>query len=200
MVRTLSKGEDQQYKFTSFAENMLASLTEESVFKKTNDGIQSLSYLYLRKVFGKKKEETVNFDWVNNTAEYKRSDRSDRNTSHTLNGGELDPALYQLLLQRDVYLNKDKLSFTFVKDRRIKTYNFEHLGEDKIKIHNKTYKALKLHRSNAEDSDTFVWLVPELDYQIGKLVHKDDGSTYEVEMIRYRANRDAVKAFYETAS
>lgn len=197
MVRTLTHLGDEKYRFRSHADNFIASLTEESVFRLEQERYIPESYIYARKVFGREKKELIKYDWSEGEAIFTRSDEKNKSFKHTLKGNELDPALYQLKLQNNLFLAINDFEFDFLKRNKVKNYKFKLLKPETIEVNNKTYAAEKLVRSDDDGNETLVWLIPKLDYQIGRIVHHDDdGSTYEVELTEYKSNQAALTEFY----
>ncbi len=198
MVRTLTQLDDNRYRLRSEAKNMFASIKENSEFSATDGRIVPLNYAYDRKVFGRHTSEKIAFDWGANNAFYSRSDRSNR-TEHPLTEGLLDPALYQLALQADLAGDKKNLSYKFLKRRRVETYDFQVIGEEQFKLQNKTYGALVVVREDkAKGKSTRVWILPQLDYQVAKIQHTDDGDTYEVHLVSYKSDGGKLQQLYRS--
>lgn len=203
MTRTLSKQADGAYVFSSVAKNMFASISETSTFRIEDHAAKPLSYLYARKVFGRKARESIDFNWQRKVAFYGRSDRPQNNTEHAIQDRYLDPSLYQLMLQTDLFQNnlsnsKKVLTYDFVKRKQVKHYQFEFLKEGELKLQDRSYKSIVVVREDEDKSKrTEVWVVPELDYQIARIEHTDgDGDTYKAELIEYRVQGDKLRNFY----
>ena len=158
-----------------------------------------LDYVYDRRVFGRKTNEKIHFDWNSNSAFYTRSDRTQNNTQHELKQGVLDPALYQLALQADLANNTANLNYEFVKRKRLETYHFQLLPAEKFQLQKKTYDALVLVREDKEKNKiTKVWILPQLDYQVGRIQHTDDGEVYQVTLAAYEGDSAKMQAFYSS--
>lgn len=203
MTRTLSKQADGAYVFSSVAKNMFASISETSTFTIDDHATKPLSYLYARKVFGRKARESIDFNWQRKVAFYGRSDRPQNNTEHPIQDHYLDPSLYQLMLQTDLFHNnlsngKKVLTYDFIKRKQIKHYRFEFLKEGELKLQDRSYKSTVVVREDEDKSKrTEVWVVPELDYQIARIEHTDgDGDTYKAELVEYRVQGDKLRKFY----
>lgn len=197
MVRTLTQNGDGNYSLRSEAKNMFASIMENSDFTVKNRSLLPLDYVYDRRVFGRQTREQIVFDWGAQSAFYTRSDRAQNNTRHPLHQPVLDPALYQLALQADLANHVSDLNYEFIKRKRLETYQFERLAGEAFQLHKKTYKTLILMREDKEKKKTTkVWVLPELDYLVGKIQHTDDGDTYQVTLASYQGNPAGLRAFY----
>lgn len=202
-TRSLVLNGDGSYRFSSIAKHSLGSITELSDFRLENDRIVPLKYHYKRSIIGFKRQEWIDFDWSKKQATYRRKGKSAHTTVHKLVDGMLDPSLYQLQLQRDVFrlqsdIKAGDLDYTFVKHRRIKQMPFRKLADEIVELNDVKYKAVKVERINTQDDkQTFVWLIPELNYQIGKIVHIDeDGDAYELKIGQYLADKAIFDAIY----
>lgn len=201
MTRTLTRKDDNQYEFSSVASNMFATIKETSQFDFKSKAVLPTEYRYYRNVFGKKATETLDFDWPNKTVRYEHSAKSYKNTTLPLEKPLLDPSMYQLFVQRDAYLGEKNPSAHFVKRDRIRTYEFEFAGETSIELAKVKRDALLYKKKSDDESETTIWLIPALDYQIGKIIHKDeDGEEYEVEMVGYRSESQALQKFYRNSA
>lgn len=199
--RRLVQLDDGTYRFTSKASNFLGSLTETSHFSTQGDVWRPLRYVYKRRIFGSKTTEAIDFDWSTMTAHYTHSDKPERNSSHTLAPGTLDPALYQLRMQRDLLLGKQNLDYRFIKRDRVRHYIIERSAREQVHVNGGEYQAIKLQRSNteADGKQTHVWALPGLDYFFGKIIHtEDDGDTHQMTLKRHAADAQLLRAFFGT--
>lgn len=198
MVRTLSHNDNNHYSLRSEAKNMFASVVENSDFVIKNQHLTPLAYEYDRRVFGRQAKEKIQFDWNSQSALYTRSDRKQNNTEHPLQENILDPALYQLALQADLANGVLDLNYTFIKRKRLETYQFRLLTQEKFQLQKKSYDALVLMREDKEKQKTTkVWVLPQLDYQVGKIQHTDGDDTYQVTLAAYEGDSAGLKAFYK---
>ena len=197
MVRTLTQTDENHYTLRSEAENLFASIKERSDFAVVDGQLLPMNYVYERRVFGRQTAEKIIFDWNTKKAVYSRSDRP-KNTEHNLSKGLLDPALYQLALQADLAQKKTAFYYNFIKRKRLESYEFALLSTEQFALQKKTYDALVMERKDKEkDKITKVWILPQLDYQVGKIQHTDDGDTYEVKLVSYTSDSERLQQFYK---
>lgn len=194
LERALIKRDDT-YEFRSKAKNLFASVTEQSTFQLSDGHILPHYYEYARKIFGRKTIESLRFDWENQVAVYDRSDRPKNRKEHKLDGPTLDPALYQLSLQADLANDNKDLVYDFLKRKKRKRYHFTLQTKEPLKLGNDTFKAVVVNYED-DDKSTRVWLLAEHGYIIGKIVHRDDGDTYELELAKLKINNKPLEAFY----
>lgn len=201
-TRQLIHKDDGTYLFKSKVKSTFASIEEESKFTLGTPPQRIMiphNYYYERSVLGAKTKEWINFDWTNFVAHYERKNKPEKAKEHPLVIGMLDVPLYQLQLQRDLIAGKTLLDYTFVKPHKIKSLAFKKEGEETINVGDKAYSAIKVSRINTEDDkETLVWLIPELNYQIGKIVHiEEDGASYRIDLTSYSANNALFNEFYQ---
>lgn len=162
-IRELSKLGDGSYQLTSSAKAMLMSVTETSQFKLSERGIMPQSYHYKRNTLGRKKEESIIFDWQNMTA-------SHEGTTSEIHEGTLDKLGYQTQLRLDVAsrLNNDdqaSLRYIIADEEKRKEYVFSFIGEQTLATPVGELRTIALERYR-EDKDrrTTVWMA--LDHQL----------------------------------
>lgn len=198
LERNLTQRQDGTFQLLSEASNWFASIRETSVFHFKDGELLPLGYEFRRSVFGRRVVETISYDWDDKKAFYERSDRARNNTTHELNGQLLDPALYQLMLPIDFYAGEETVGYDFINRRRVRHYAFDLKGEEQLKMGNKNFTALLVERKE-DNRRTRVWLIPEMDYQIGRIEHYDDGDTYDIRLTNYQGKSAQLADFYRKA-
>jgi len=197
--RTLEHLEGNNFKFQSKVKNMLGNINEQSFFELSPDRrMIAKEYRYDRKIFVKKSNQRMVFDWPKKTAYYTRKDRPERNAEHQIVPGMLDVSLYQLKLQRDLENAKKELRYVIVKPNKIKLMEFALSGTESIELMGSSLKTLKLERVNSNDSSTTtIWVIPQLNHQIGRIDHKDeDGDAYQITLSKFESNETELVKFY----
>ena len=212
--RTLIERSPNHYELKSVARNALASITEQSFFqvaapsstettssnKLTDTTIQLIpeKYLYERKILGASSQQHLLFDWNNLTAQYIRKDKPEKNKSHQILAGMLDPSLYQLKLQQDAHTGQKTFHYRYPKTWKINTMDFTLSAETTFQLEKTTYHAIQLKRINQDDEkQTLVTLIPDLHFQIAKITHtEEDGKSYSITLTDFSANDKKLHAFY----
>jgi hypothetical protein len=194
MVRTLSKTNDQ-YQLTSKATSFMARIDESSNFTLQDSTLRPSHYSYERKIFGVSKKEALDFDWTQLVAVYSKNKKPEG--QQKIYAAMLDPTLYQLQLQLDLARDASKLfyNYTFVRREQIKTYQFKQIGTSELTLNKIRYPVVIFTRAHEKESETLIWLIPSLDYTIGKIERtEDDGSHYQVLLTDYEST-PALKQF-----
>ena len=197
MTRELVQTDTQNYRLRSYAKNTFATIDESSLFSMESNRLWPQHYAYKRKVFGNSSEEKIDFNWLSKTANYQRYSRRE-NVTLPVEAGILDPALYQLQMQRDFASGQKNLHYSFVKRKEIKRYSFTVTGNDQFTLNGNTYDAIIVERSDGSPTrKTRVWLLPDLDFQIARIQQKEEsGDTYAIELTRYTADNAKLNNFY----
>ena len=179
----------QNGKFLYRSETITAGLL--SLFRKDRVIEQSTWYLdeqqirpilYSYEHTGGKKERNViiKFDWT-----AKRITNSINGDSWQMQTRPniMDKLLYQFAIMQDIKAGKDPLVYTIADGGKIKTYNFEVLGEEVIHTKLGKLHTLKLerHKSNSKRKTTF-WCARDLNYLPVRVEHiaKDGSKTTAV--------------------
>ena len=91
----------------------------------------------------------------------------------------------QLQLRLDLLAGKleNPQSYRIIDRGRIKHYRVEKHGEETLQLGKRQIHAVKLRQhSPGKAKETFIWVSPDLDYLIVKIVHEDDDERYEMRL------------------
>ena len=180
--RELKEIEPGVWELSLKARNWIARYEETSRFTLSENGYPIPQTHYFKgRLFGVNREETTDFDWQNETANWQRGD--DRRTAD-LHTGVVDRILYQILVPMDVESGKERTTYEFVNRGDLRTYQFETMGEETMDFDGQQITAVKLERIYDDgEKQTSVWIAPDLGYEIVKIVHHDeDGADYLMEL------------------
>ncbi len=187
MVRALNKTEGR-YQLTSKATSFMARIEESSDFMLQGSTLTPLHYNYERKIFGVSKKEALDFDWGNQVVVYSKNKKAEG--QQKIHAAMLDPTLYQLQLQLDLARNASKpfYNYTFARREQSKTYQFKQIGTSELAVNNTRYPVVIFTRVHEKESETLIWLIPALDFTIGKIERtEDDGSRYQILLTDYES-------------
>lgn len=200
--RKLVAKDDGSFAMLSNIENMMASISETSLFTLEDNQLKPSSYHYKRKIMGFKADEKVTFLWDKSVAQYRRKNKPEKNKDHAIALGVLDPALYQFQLQREAQAGEKAFKLVFVKPGKVKTLLFQVTGEETLKVADKDYRALKVERINMDDlKKTVIWLIPEFNYQIGRIEHTEEkGDSYAIHLTDYEYSPKLANTLYSLPS
>lgn len=169
MQRSFSRTDNGDYMYHSDTRTvgLFALIRKDNIIEKSTwhfkDGtIQPLFYSYEHKGGKKERDVKVNFDW------------SKRQITNSINGSSwqmpiqayiMDKLLYQLAIMYDLDNGKEKISYTVADGGKIKTYDFELVGEETIKTPLGKFQSLKLvrHKPNSKRKTT-IWCAKDLGY------------------------------------
>lgn len=171
--------EGDNFELESKANTLLASITEQGTFKIGPTGnIVGQQYTYERNIFGIKKNESLTYDRSAGIAHYQTKKKQ---RQIELNGDYLDKLTYQIQLQRDLIKGKTPLQYQVIDRGKIKSYNFEIMGEEIVDTALGPISAVKVHRIR-EDSDreTYLWFAPHMNYLLVQIWQNEDGDDHRI--------------------
>jgi len=202
MTKSLIQVDENRFILKSKAKSIIGSITEESHFLILNSKLVPITYQYYRKILGKKSDQRLSFDWIANTASYKRSDKPHRDKTFNIETGTLDPSLYQIKLQQQLFHKEKPLSYRYAKDSGVREMDFDVTEKSSYTFSGRKWDAVKLERINQKKKkNTIITTVPELNDQIVQITHIDeDGSSHTIKLVSYEANNDKLQAFYKRIS
>jgi len=179
--RSLVQQQDNTWKLRFKASMLVASLTEDSTFRVTNNSLQPLTYQYRRSGLGKSKEIEHDFDW--SSRQVLGSERG-KPLRVPLNRGLLDKSTYQLALQYDVADGKTSMSYQVLDGDDVETYDFRVLGEEAVRTRAGIVDALKVERVRDPTKSrrkTTMWFAKDWNYLLVRLHQVEtDGKEYQI--------------------
>ncbi|QKT04736.1 DUF3108 domain-containing protein [Ectothiorhodospiraceae bacterium 2226] len=152
----------------------------------TEDGVASEAYDY-RRTGRDGREDTIRFGSSGAVMSYK-----DRVQAYRLPEVTVDPLSLHLALMRDVAAGAQRMRYVVVEPRRVKAYEVEVRGRERIRTPNGEYEAVRVdvvgeatldrpatfdlraaELPPAREQTTF-WFAPELDYLLVRMQHVDE--------------------------
>lgn len=205
-LRQLILRDQGDYLFRSTIKHTIGSVVESSTFSLKDGNILPNRYDYKQKILGfGRRSESIDFDWQKGLAVWQqRKGKKTREEIHKTIPGLLDPSLYQIQLQRDYFHASDTLApefeYQIVRRQRIRTLPFTTGNTETIAVGKKKYSAVKIRYEDQERKKmTTVWLVPALNYQIGKIQHRDKkGKEYSLYLQSYEVSDRIFESIYPT--
>ncbi len=195
VTHSLEPIEGNQYKLRFFADSLLASIEEISLFTWPDDGgpLVPQEYHYERKGLGRNREAHLTFDWeamkVTNNVEKKP-------WKMAIENGYQDKVSFQIQLQHDLIAGKENLSYPIADGGHVKEYSFEVLGEERLETPLGEVDTLKIKRSR-KDSDrvTYAWMAPDYQYLLVRMQQEEDGDTYTIYIHEAEVNGETITSF-----
>lgn len=177
--RELKRMEDGTWQLLHQVTSPMIQLTESSQFSVQDGQVSPSHYSYLQSTLSKKSRVEIEFDLAQQQA---INSAEKEPISITLPDHSLDKLNYQLQLRNDLMQDKAIGPYAVVDKKRIKTYRFEHLGEERVTTPLGQFNAVKLRRQRKESSsrETVIWLAKDWDYLMLKIQQNENGKSYEI--------------------
>ncbi|MGB0665115.1 MAG: DUF3108 domain-containing protein [Pontibacterium sp.] len=173
-IRKLTSDAEQQWSVSLKASTFIASFSEITRFRLDDQGITPLTYDKKSKVFTKKTERQLRYDWPG-----LQLTNGEQQWPLSLAQPIYDPLSYQLQLQLDLAQGKTSLSYQVNTGEQLETYQFERLGNEKVSVGYGTLDTVHVERTYAHTTNatnekgagktTRLWFAPSLNYQLVKL-------------------------------
>jgi hypothetical protein len=169
MTRRFSRQESGVYQYYSETRTtgLISLFRKDHIIENSNWELQAdklipIDYYYDHSGGKKDRKVNISFDWDNN-----RITNSIDGSSWKMptSPNVMDKLLYQLAIMYDLKAGKELLQYTVADGGKIKIYNFEILGEEKIKTPLGELLTVKLerHKPNSRRKST-LWCAKDLDY------------------------------------
>ena len=188
MHRSLSRLDNGEYIYRSETNSTgLVSIfyklhvLEESHWRLQNQKIQPLDYSYQRIKKKKKSHKQTIFDWENHQV---NSIVNGKKSTLELKPEMTDKLLYQLDMMHNLERGHHPASYTVVDGTKIKTYNFEYLGEELLDTPIGKLNTVKIVRQKHDEKGNLtLWCASELHFLPVKVEATDDEGSMTTAMI-----------------
>ena len=169
MLRVFSRLDDGRYRYHSetwttglFSLFRKDHVVEQSDWRMQGSELRPLEYLYEHSGGKKDRNVAVTFDW------------DAQRITNTVNGHSwrmpaeprvMDKLLYQLAIMHDLKAGRSELAYTVADGGKIKTYNFELLGEETIETPLGELATVKVSRLRVDSKrETVFWCAEKLGF------------------------------------
>ena len=183
-VRTLSKqGNHWLYDFNARIP-VMATASEKSTFSLVNNQVVSQHYQRQYKILVHNQTTTMDFNPASKTIQVQRDKKA---SQLAWQPGVLDDLNVEVQLREDLKKGGLKSSYLIADAKDITARQFVNEGSVKVTTPSGSYDAVKVRiNHHKKDKSTIFWLAPSLDYLPVKVSHSDDGSTYTLDLTRYK--------------
>ena len=160
-------------KFTK-ATGLAAMLTGIKITENTNghfsgQNITPQNYLFNQSRRSKSRVDRIKFSDKNAVGSYKN-----KPYNIAIKPGVQDRASLELVLARDLAQNKARLNYSVIERGKLKQYNFQKLGFEKIQTPAGTFNAMKVKVvRKGSKRETIFWMAKELGFLPVKIRHKE---------------------------
>lgn len=187
MHREYINGDNGRYLYRSQTEavGLISLFRNDQILEETNwilDGsnIIPIHYSYSHTQTKKERLVTIDFDWEHGKI---TNDINGEAWDMPVKSGTLDKLLYQLAIMRDLKRGNFPISYTIADGGKIKTYDFELLGEEILETPLGDMHTIKLfrHKPNSKRQTT-LWCASGLEYLPVKVenIEKDGRKTVAI--------------------
>ena len=183
-VRQLSREENGTYRLTSTAKSFFASIKEYSNFKIQDSQVIPLQYQYHRSGIGRTRDAILDFDWDNNKV---LNNIQSKLWEMVIPQGTLDKLLYQFKVREDLILAKQKglpwpsLKYQIADGGRLKTFEFEIVGEEQLETPIGLLETIKITRvKHRRNRTTTFWLASDYDFLLVRILQIEDGKGFDM--------------------
>ena len=190
-TRELKTLDDGSMVFSFVAKSWIASIEESSRFRWADDNhIVPQHYTYNRSGLGRDRTAELSFDWDNGKV---TNDVQDKPWVMTVPPLALDKLSYQLQIRTDLINDKPLLEYNIADGGHLKQYNFEILGEERLKTKVGTFDTIKVRRIREDEDNrhTIFWMAKNWDHLVIRMQQEEDGKSYEIDLTE--ATLDGVK-------
>ena len=170
-------------KATGFAALLTGiKITENTDGQFSGQQIQPKSYFYNQARRGKSKVDKIQFSNNKAVGSYKK-----KPFNLAIPQDTQDKASMELLLARDLSLNKQRLRYSIVTHGKKSQYNFQKLGQEVLKTPAGTFNTIKVKVvRSGKKRETIFWMAKELDYMPVKIRHREKDDVITTIIKKYK--------------
>lgn len=182
--RRLARQGDDRWRLSQEASVLFVSVKEIAHLELRDGRLRPLLYSYEQRPQQRRDERTT-FDWENRRATTEVYREKDRHT--TIEPGTFDQLSFQLKMRLDLLRGEfeDGRVYTVVDRGRLKQYRVERIGEEMLDTSLGTLRTVKLRQvriGKEDERETLVWVAPEWNYLLVRLIRYEDGDEYRLDL------------------
>jgi hypothetical protein len=157
-------------------------ITENTDGQVSGKNIRPSSYLFNKSQRRKSKIDKIQFTGNSASGSYKG-----KPYKMAITGNTQDRASLELVLARDIALNKTQLSYPIIESGEKKNYNFQKMGREKIQTPAGNFNTVKVKVVRSGNKrETIFWLAKEMDYMPVKIRHREKGDVITTVLKNYK--------------
>jgi|SRR5690554_3254370 len=187
--------DDGRHKLRFFADSLVASVEETSVFTSPEgELLQPELYTYDRSGLGRNRTARVTFDWDKRKVV---NDINDNPWKMDVPVGTQDKVSFQVQLQRDLIAGKtEDLVYTIADGGETKQYQFDIVGTEQLKTPLGKVDTVKIKRSR-KDSDriTYAWMAPKFGYLLVRMQQEKGKDVYTISINEAEVDGKKISSF-----
>lgn len=185
-------GSPASWRLDFSANSMFAKIEEYSRFSQSGIQLIPQHYDYQKTGLGRDRHTALNFEADQRRVinVYDKSRSIDNAPKHIQ-----DKISYQIQLALDIAAGKKELKYDVADGKRIRQYEFQITGKEKINTPMGLIETIKVQRVRAQDAErvTDIWFAPQWNYALVKLKQQEDnGKTYQITLTKLSINGKAV--------
>lgn len=175
------------------ASTWVASLNESTRFAWSDDGeVQPLDYHYRRRGLGRSRDHQLTFDWDDATVTDGSGESWPIDTDKRLQ----DRLSFQVQLQKDLLQGRDKLLYPITDGGDLREYQFDIVGEERLKTALGEVDTIKVRRSReGSDRSTNLWLAKDHNLLLVRLEQDEGSSSYTLNISKANVNGETIRRF-----
>jgi len=163
---------NQQWRYTLTLENVLASFNYSTLFDEYNQQWRPLTSVVASSIPFRKRRVEGHYDWNAQQATWSGHAKPDRRGPVALQPGDVDGALINLAVVRDVARGQP-LEYRLVEGGRARPRHYQIIGEETVTIGDKMVRTTKIQRVDGEKEE-LAWIAADLPFPV-RLLQREKG-------------------------
>ncbi|WP_263080225.1 DUF3108 domain-containing protein [Endozoicomonas sp. Mp262] len=179
--RELKQNKEGHWELNFDASSGLFGISESSEFSLSDGTIKPEAYRYKRSgIIGSKPEEKALFDWKQSQVNW---ENDEKHWAIKLQTGALDNLSYQTQLRMDLAAGKKELNYLIADDDEVYLRSFVIEGEEVLSTDAGKLNTVRVRiKRDNNKRETWIWFAKDWDFFFVKLLQKEGGSEYTVEL------------------
>lgn len=182
-IQELRETSDGRYEFRFDVESLIADMRESVIFEWDASQCLLIPIRYRQSLEGKLiPDRYTDFTNYREDNEYRGQYRG-KSFATDSKDRYVDPLGLQIQVRQDLKAGETEMKYYMVHKGKVLIDRYRVVESEPLDVGGRVYETIKLEkvRPDTSDRETFMWMAPELDYALVRLVHQEpDGERYEV--------------------
>jgi len=171
-VMVLEAADNGQWRYSLKLKNVLVEFNYSTLFDEQGSQFRPLNSVVASTIPFRRRRVEGHYDWNTLQATWSGDAKSERRGPVTLQAGDVDGALINLAIVRDIASGK-ALSYRLVEGGRARERHYQIIAQETLTVNGQALQTTKVQRLDG-DKEELAWIAPNLPFPV-RLLQREKG-------------------------
>jgi len=171
-VMTLEAAGNAQWRYSLKLKNVLVEFNYSTLFDEQGEQLRPLNSVVASSIPFRRRRVEGHYDWSNRQATWSGDAKAQRRGPVALQAGDVDGALINLAIVRDIASGKT-LNYRLVEGGRARERSYQIIAQETLTVNGQALQTTKVQRLDG-DKEELAWIAPNLPFPV-RLLQREKG-------------------------